>query len=57
MLAAATGGWKSAFVIATVFNAAAAILALVVLKPMRAAAMKKSKEAIAAPAMRAGQAE
>ena len=45
VLAAATGGWRSAFVIATVFNAAAAIMALVVLKPMRAAMMKRSIEA------------
>jgi len=57
VLAAATGGWRSAFVIATAFNDAAAILALAALKPMRAAAMKKSMEAIAGPAMRADQAE
>ena len=54
VLAAATGGWKSAFVIATVFNAAAAILALAVLKPMRGAAMKKSIEAGSAAATGAG---
>ena len=54
---APTGNWQIVFVLAAIFNIIAAIMALAVLKPMRAAAMKKSMEAIAAPAMRAGQAE
>jgi OFA family oxalate/formate antiporter-like MFS transporter len=35
VLVAATGGWKSAFVIASVLNVIAAVMAIVVLKPMR----------------------
>ena len=50
VLAAATGGWKSAFVIAAVFNAAAAILALAVLKPVRGAMMRKGMGAESAAA-------
>src|SRR6266446_4648666 len=37
VLAAASGGWHAVFIVAAVMNAAAAIMALAVLKPMRAA--------------------
>ena len=37
VLAAASGGWHSVFIVAALMNAAAAIMALAVLKPMRAA--------------------
>jgi len=37
MLATATGGWHSVFIVAALMNAAAAIMALAVLKPLRAA--------------------
>jgi MFS transporter, OFA family, oxalate/formate antiporter len=36
VLAAATGGWKAVFVIAAIFNAVAALMAIFVLKPIRA---------------------
>jgi OFA family oxalate/formate antiporter-like MFS transporter len=37
ILAAASGGWQAAFVVAALMNAAAAIMAVAVLKPLRAA--------------------
>jgi len=37
VLATATGGWHSVFIVAALMNAAAAIMALAVLKPLRAA--------------------
>ncbi len=37
VLAAASGGWHAVFIVAALMNAAAAIMALAVLKPMRAA--------------------
>jgi len=43
VLAAATGGWRSTFLIAALFNVAAAILALAVLKPVRSAMIERSK--------------
>jgi len=36
VLMAASGGWHTVFVVAAVMNAAAAIMALAVLKPLRA---------------------
>jgi OFA family oxalate/formate antiporter-like MFS transporter len=41
VLATATGSWHSVFIVASVMNAAAAILAWFVLKPMRRAHMSK----------------
>jgi OFA family oxalate/formate antiporter-like MFS transporter len=43
VLAAATGGWRSTFMIAALFNAVAAIMALAVLKPVRSAMIERSK--------------
>jgi OFA family oxalate/formate antiporter-like MFS transporter len=42
VLVAATGGWKSAFIIASVLNLIAALMALVVLKPMRSKMMSET---------------
>jgi OFA family oxalate/formate antiporter-like MFS transporter len=36
VLVAATGGWQAVFVVAALMNAVAAIMALAVLKPLRA---------------------
>jgi OFA family oxalate/formate antiporter-like MFS transporter len=36
VLATATGGWRAVFVIAALMNAVAAVMALAVLKPLRA---------------------
>lgn len=41
VLAAATGGWQSVFIVASVMNAVAALLAWFVLKPMRRAHMNR----------------
>jgi OFA family oxalate/formate antiporter-like MFS transporter len=43
VLVAATGGWKSAFVIASVLNVVAAVMAIVVLKPMRQKMMNETQ--------------
>jgi MFS transporter, OFA family, oxalate/formate antiporter len=48
VLVAATGGWKSAFVIASVLNLIAAIMAILVLKPMRQKMMNETQWAPAA---------
>jgi OFA family oxalate/formate antiporter-like MFS transporter len=37
VLAAASGGWRAVFLVAAIMNAVAAIMALAVLKPLRAA--------------------
>lgn len=44
VLATATGGWYAVFVVASVLNAVAALMALLVLKPMRARHMSKPAE-------------
>jgi OFA family oxalate/formate antiporter-like MFS transporter len=50
VLAAATGGWHGVFMIAVIMNLVAALLALLVLKPVRAAhhARSDTREALAA---------
>jgi len=51
VLAAATGGWHAVFIVAAILNAAAALMAWFVLRPMRRAQMDRSiQEAAAAPA-------
>jgi MFS transporter, OFA family, oxalate/formate antiporter len=51
VLAAATGGWHAVFIVAAILNAAAALIAWFVLRPMRRAQMDRSiQEAAAAPA-------
>ena len=47
VLTTATGGWTAVFLVASVLNIVAAILALAALKPMRVQAMKK--ESVAPP--------
>ena len=42
LLVMATGGWKIAFIIASVLNLVAAVMALIVLKPMRKKLMSQS---------------
>jgi len=42
LLVMATGGWKGAFVIASVLNLVAAVMAIIVLKPMRKKLMSES---------------
>jgi len=42
LLVMATGGWKIAFIIASVLNLVAAVIALIVLKPMRKKLMSQS---------------
>jgi MFS transporter, OFA family, oxalate/formate antiporter len=42
VLAAATGGWHTVFIVASIMNAAAALMAWFVLKPMRRAHMEKA---------------
>jgi len=42
LLVMATGGWKIAFIIASVLNLVAAVMALIVLKPMRKKLMSES---------------
>jgi len=49
VLAAATGGWHAVFVVASVMNAAAALLAWFVLRPMRKAHLAREGVAAAAP--------
>lgn len=44
VLVIATGGWKSAFIVAALFNLVAAIMALVVLKPMRQKMLDRSMQ-------------
>jgi MFS transporter, OFA family, oxalate/formate antiporter len=43
VLVAATGGWKAAFVIASVLNVIAALMAVFVLKPMRQKMMRETQ--------------
>jgi MFS transporter, OFA family, oxalate/formate antiporter len=50
VLAAASGGWHSVFLVAVVMNVAAAIMALAVLKPMRAAHHERMGDRVAARA-------
>jgi MFS transporter, OFA family, oxalate/formate antiporter len=45
----ATGGWKSAFIVAAVLNAIAAVLAIFVLKPMRHKMMNEAQVIPATP--------
>lgn len=45
VIASATGGWYAVFVLASILNAAAALMAWFVLKPMRARHMSKPAEA------------
>jgi MFS transporter, OFA family, oxalate/formate antiporter len=42
LLVTASGGWKTAFIIASLFNLVAAVMALVVLKPMRRRMFERS---------------
>ena len=44
VLATATGSWHAVFIVASVMNAAAAILAWFVLRPMRRAHMSKQAD-------------
>jgi OFA family oxalate/formate antiporter-like MFS transporter len=48
VLAAASGGWQSVFIVAALMNAVAAIMALAVLKPLRAAHYRVVHEVSAA---------
>jgi MFS transporter, OFA family, oxalate/formate antiporter len=48
VLVAATGGWKAAFVIASVLNLIAALMALFVLKPMRQKLISETQSAAVA---------
>ena len=43
VLAAATGGWHAVFIVASVMNAVAALMAWFVLRPMRRAHMDRSQ--------------
>jgi OFA family oxalate/formate antiporter-like MFS transporter len=43
----ATGGWKSAFIIASLFNVIAALMAIIVLKPMRQRLVARPSEGTA----------
>src|SRR5206468_3073265 len=53
VLAAATGGWHGVFIVAAVMNAAAALMAWLVLRPMRRARYERMERAVpAAPARR-----
>ena len=55
LLASATGGWHAVFIVASVMNAIAALLALFVLKPMRRAHIENTdREAAVAPPVPAG---
>jgi MFS transporter, OFA family, oxalate/formate antiporter len=56
VLAAATGSWHAVFVVASIMNAAAAVMALAVLKPMRQRASLRNGEVLArSPAVGAGE--
>jgi MFS transporter, OFA family, oxalate/formate antiporter len=50
VLAAASGGWHSVFLVAAMMNVAAAIMALAVLKPLRAAHHERMGDRVAARA-------
>jgi MFS transporter, OFA family, oxalate/formate antiporter len=50
VLAAATGGWHAVFIVAAIMNAAAALIAWFVLRPMRRAQMDRSVQEAAAAA-------
>ena len=52
VLAVATGGWHTVFVVAALMNAVAAIMALAVLKPLRAAHYRLSPEVSSARPLR-----
>jgi MFS transporter, OFA family, oxalate/formate antiporter len=52
VLAAASGGWHAVFVVAALMNAAAAVMALAVLKPMRVAQYRVLPEVGSARALR-----
>ena len=45
---AATGSWHAVFIVAAIMNAIAAVMALAVLRPLRAAERRSRKAAVAA---------
>jgi uncharacterized membrane protein len=47
VLVVATGGWKTAFIIASLFNVIAALIAIFVLKPMRQRLVARPSEGAA----------
>jgi MFS transporter, OFA family, oxalate/formate antiporter len=47
VLVVATGGWKAAFIIASLFNVIAALIAIFVLKPMRQRLVARPSEGAA----------
>jgi OFA family oxalate/formate antiporter-like MFS transporter len=55
MLTAMTGNWHAVFVVASIMNAVAAIMAWFVLRPMRRAELAKASiEPVSTPAPHAG---
>ena len=48
VLMVATGGWHAVFIVAAIMNAIAAVMALAVLRPLRAAERRSRKAAVAA---------
>jgi MFS transporter, OFA family, oxalate/formate antiporter len=50
VLTAATGSWTAAFLVASTFNVAAAIISLAVLKPLRVREIRQLSESIVTPA-------